>query len=93
MILQPDEEKAIPDALAYVDELDDEGRPTGNKVILPALKAQERLGAITIKETKKAVKKEEPKEEPVAEPAEEDTAEATAEEPKKTTGRGKKKAE
>lgn len=77
VILQPDEEKTIPDSLAYVDETDEEGRPTGKKVILPALKAQEKIGAITIKETvAKKTAAATPKQEQAGEEA------ATAEAPK-----------
>ncbi len=81
--LQPDEEKIIPDSILYVNEVDDEGRETGKKIILPAIKAQERLGVIELKETVK----------PAATPAVPVETEPAAEEPveeKKTTRRSKK---
>lgn len=70
--LQPDEEKTIPDSMAYVDETDDEGRLTGKKVILPAIKAQERLGMIKITETKAEKKSKPVAEDLPKEPAVED---------------------
>lgn len=51
--LQPGEEKMIADAICLVAEFDDEGRPTGKKVVLPSLRAQERLGQISIRESGK----------------------------------------
>ena len=48
--LNPGEEKYIPDELVYIDEVDSFGRPTGKKSVLPALRAQERIGLIAIRE-------------------------------------------
>lgn len=99
IMIQPDEEKVIPDKLAYVNELDDEGRETGNKVILPGILLQAKLGMLTYKETGKKPEKnaEKPVEEPKAEeePAAEEPAaeEAPAAPAKKTGGRKTKKAE
>lgn len=89
--LQPDEEKIIPDSFLYVNELDDEGRETGKKVILPAIKTQERLGMIELKETVKPAATPAVPVEP--ETAAEAPAETAAKEPaeeKKTTRRSKK---
>lgn len=49
--IQPDEEKLIPDSIAYIDEVDGEGKTTGNKIILPAIQIQAKMGVISIKET------------------------------------------
>ena len=57
--LMPGESVSIPDDLVYVDEFDRFGKPTGEKIIIPALKAQERLGLIKIEETKKKADKAE----------------------------------
>ena len=51
--LNPGEEKYIPDELVYIDEVDSFGRPTGKKSVLPALRAQERIGLIAIREEPK----------------------------------------
>ena len=91
IMIQPDEEKLVPDSMAYVNEVDDEGHQTGKRVILPAILVQAKMGMITYKETeKKTAKAEKPAEEPVAEePAEESAEEA----PKKAARRTAKKAE
>ena len=87
VMIQPDEEKVVPDSMAYFNEVDDEGRETGRKVVLPAIELQAKLGMSTYKETaKKAAKAEEPAAEATAEPAEEDA-------PKKAARRAAKKAE
>lgn len=87
--LQPDEEKTIPDSIVYVDEVDEENRPTGKKIILPAIQAQVKMGMIKITETKggkKAPAKAEPKEEaqPEEPVAEENEPEEPAAEERKT---------
>ena len=94
--LQPDEEKTIPDSLVYVDEVDDEGRKTGKKIILPAIQVQVNKGMLKLKETKKTNKPEAKVEEPTEVPTEEPVTESTEEAPvaeKRTTRRTRAKAE
>jgi len=55
--LMPDEEKNIPDEVLYEMELNEFGRPTGKKRLLPSIKSQIRLGIITVAETPAPVKK------------------------------------
>ena len=97
VMIQPDEEKMVPDSMAYVNEVDDEGRQTGKKVILPAILAQAKMGMISYKETgkKPAAKAETPAEEPAEEERVTYEIAAAAEEdaPKKAARRAAKKAE
>lgn len=58
--LMPGDRVFIPDDLVYVDEYDRFGKPTGKKIIIPALQAQERVGIIKIEETPKNTVREAP---------------------------------
>lgn len=65
--LMPGEEKPLPDDALFIDETDDYGRPTGRRIVLPAIERQREMGMLSYKEDKKA-----------AEPAPEQAAEAAA---------------
>ena len=58
--LMPGDRVFIPDDLVYVDEFDRFGKPTGRKIVSPALQAQERVGLIKIEETAKKTDEEAP---------------------------------
>lgn len=58
--LMPGDRVFIPDDLVYVDEYDRFGKPTGKKIVIPALQAQERVGIIKIEETPEKPVKEAP---------------------------------
>lgn len=59
----PDKEIRVKDKDAYCEVVDEEGNATGEKKLIPGLKALEIRGFVTIREVEEA-KKEEPKEEP-----------------------------
>lgn len=58
----PDKEIRVKDKDAYCEVVDEEGNATGEKKLIPGLKALEIRGFVTIREVEEA-KKEEPKEE------------------------------
>ena len=79
----PDQKIVLKDKEALCDVYDEEGVATGEKQVLPGLKAMECRGYITIE-----VKEDEPKKAAKVEKAEEPVEvaeEVAAEEPKKTT--------
>jgi len=51
--IEPGKQKEIPDETAYVDEVDDYGKPTGKRIVLPALTRMKDMGMIEIIETVK----------------------------------------
>lgn len=75
----PDKEIRVKDKDVYCEVVDEEGNATGEKKLIPGLKALEIRGFVTIREVEEA-KKEEPKEE---EPKKKSTrSRAKKEEPK-----------
>ena len=46
--IMPGEEKSIPDEFVYVREFDKFDRPTGRKILLPAVAVQKKLGMLEI---------------------------------------------
>ena len=73
--IEPGKQKEIPDQMAYVNEVDEFGKETGKRIVLPALTRMKELGMIDIIET--ARKKAEPSDDDAgkkkAEPTDGDT--------------------
>ena len=90
--LMPGEEKYIPDEILYVEELDKYNRPTGKKIVLPAVTMQEKLGMLKIETPKEAEPADAVEPDPVSDAGEDEQPELSDEEKKAETAAKRKAA-